>query len=101
MAERKPDLSDPDYARFAWRRYRRLMLWMTLAALGTAIAALTILWVTRGPLPLVFLIFTAGGVFFSVLLAAALMGLVFLSSGTGHDERIHDLSEENDDHRFG
>ena len=33
MAEQKPDLSDPDYARFAWARYRRLMTWMALAAL--------------------------------------------------------------------
>ena len=39
----------------------------------------------------------AGGVFFSVLLGAALMGLVFLSSGTGHDEQIQDFSEDDDD----
>ena len=30
-----------------------------------------------------------------VLLAAALMGLVFLSSGSGHDETIHDPSEDD------
>ena len=29
-----PDLSDPEYARFAWARYRRLMWWMTLASLA-------------------------------------------------------------------
>ena len=45
---------------------------------------------------LLFLSFTAGGIFFSVLLAAALMGLVFLSSGTGHDERIQDFSKDDD-----
>ena len=100
MAERKPDLSDPDYARFAWGRYRRLMAWMVLASLATTIAALAILWSLRGPLPWLFLLFTAGGVFFAVLLAAALMGLVFLSSGTGHDERIQDYSEEDNDDRF-
>ena len=100
MADPKPDLSDPDYARFAWRRYRRLMAWMALAALAATGTALTILWRMRGPLPIPFLIFTAGGVFFSVLLAAALMGLVFLSSGTGHDERIQDLSEDKNDDRF-
>lgn len=100
MAEKKPDLSDPDYARFAWARYRRLMTWMALAALAATVLALAILWWARGPLPILFLIFTAGGVFFSVLLAAALMGLVFLSSGSGHDERIHDYSEDGDDDRF-
>jgi hypothetical protein len=100
MAERKPDLSDPDYARFAWSRYRRLMAWMALASLVTTTAALAILWALRGPLPWPFLIFTAGGVFFSVLLAAALMGLVFLSSGTGHDESIRDYSEDDNEDRF-
>ncbi|HYZ49114.1 MAG TPA: hypothetical protein VE567_09505 [Sphingomonas sp.] len=100
MADPKPDLSDPDYARFAWGRYRRLMGWMTAAALAVAAAALAIVWAISGPLPLLFMIFTAGGVFLTVLLGAALMGLVFLSSGTGHDERIQDYSEEDDDDRF-
>jgi hypothetical protein len=96
----KPDrLSDPDYARFAWGRYKRLMWWMALASLAATLIALAILWATRGPLPFLFLVFTAGGVFFSVLLAAALMGLVFLSSGTGHDEQIQDLSADDDDLR--
>lgn len=100
MANPKPDLSDPDYARFAWARYRRLMAWMALAALTATVVALVLLWWTRGPLPILFLVFTAGGIFFSVLLAAALMGLVFLSSGSGHDERIQDLSEDENDDRF-
>lgn len=100
MAERKPDLSDPDYARFAWGRYRRLMGWMALASLVTTIVALVILWTVHGVLPLPFVIFTAGGIFLSVLLAAALMGLVFLSSGSGHDEHIQDYSEDDDEDRF-
>jgi hypothetical protein len=94
----KPDLSDPDYARFAWTRYKRLMWWMALAALVTTTASLGVLWWAQGPLPWVFLALTAGGVFFSVLLGAALMGLVFLSSGTGHDEQIQDFSEDDNDH---
>jgi hypothetical protein len=99
MADPKPDLSDPDYARFAWARYRRLMGWMALASLTATAAALAMLWSTRGPLPWPFLAFTAGGIFLSVLLAAALMGLVFLSSGTGHDEQIQDFSDNDDDSR--
>jgi hypothetical protein len=100
MAERKPDLSDPDYARFAWGRYRRLMVWMALVALATTTAALSILWIVNGTLPLAFVIFTAAGIFLSVVLAAALMGLVFLSSGTGHDDSIQDYSEDDDEDRF-
>jgi hypothetical protein len=34
-------------------------------------------------------------VFFTVLLAATLMGLVFLSSGSGHDEDVRDRFDEN------
>ena len=88
------DLYDPDYATFAWRRYRRLMVWMTLAsALSVAVGlgALVLVW---GPMPLLGSAFAAGGIFFSVLLAAALMGLVFLSSGSGHDDRIEDPSRD-------
>ena len=59
MADRKSDLSDPDYARFAWTRYRRLMWWMALASLVTTVAGLSVLWAVAGPVPLLFLIFTA------------------------------------------
>lgn len=93
----KPDLSDPDYARFAWGRYKRLMWWMALAAAVTTAGALGLLWWAQGPLPWIFLALTAGGIFFSVVLGAALMGLVFLSSGTGHDEQIQDFSKDDDD----
>lgn len=92
----KPDLSDPDYARYAWARYKRLMAWMALASLAATVIGLGALWLARGPLPWPFMLFTAGGIFFSVLLAAALMGLVFLSSGSGHDDRIQDLSHDDD-----
>lgn len=95
----RPNLSDPDYAAFAWARYRRLMGWMALAsATATGVALAVVEW-TIGPLPWLFLLLTAGGIFFSVLLAAALMGLVFLSSGSGHDETIQDFSRSDDDDR--
>ena len=83
-------LDNPDYARFAWARYRMLMMWMTLVSAIATIAGLGGLWWVLGPLPIHMIIATCAAIFFSVLLAAALMGLVFLSSGTGHDEAIDD-----------
>ena len=94
MTRGRPSLSDPDYAAFAWRRYRRLMLWMTLVATVAVLAALYYLNHTLGSLPLPIILATVAGVGLSVLLAAALMGLVFLSSGTGHDQDVADFEEE-------
>ena len=97
MADPKPDLSNPEYAAYAWGRYRRLMAWMGFASALATVAGLATLWWMQGPLPLLFMAFTAGGIFFSVMLGAALMGLVFLSSGSGHDDQIQDFSEDEDD----
>jgi formate hydrogenlyase subunit 3/multisubunit Na+/H+ antiporter MnhD subunit len=85
-----PDLDDPEYARFAWGRYKRLMAWMTLVSFGAVLIGLAALNYAVGNMPLLGTIFAAGGIFFTVLLAAALMGLVFLSSGSGHDFKIED-----------
>ena len=96
MEPRPSSLEDAAYSRFAWGRYRRLMLWMTLASVLAVVAGLAFVELTAGPIPLLTMIFVGGGIFFSVLLAAALMGLVFLSSGSGHDESVGDrLGEEN------
>ncbi len=89
-----PGLDDPDYARFAWGRFRRLILWMALASSLAAGAGLTALRLLIGPVPLHMGIATGLGTFFSVMLAATLMGLVFLSNGTGHDDTIVDPFED-------
>ena len=81
-------LDDPDYAAFAWQRYRRVLAWMGLVAVSAAAIAVGILEIWVGPLPIHVAIATALGVGCTILLAAALMGLVFLSSGTGHDEAV-------------
>lgn len=94
MTRRHTSLSDPDYAAFAWRRYRRLMSWMTLAAAIAVGGALIYLKVALGALPWPIVLATIAGVGLSVLLAAALMGLVFLSSGTGHDQDVADFRED-------
>jgi hypothetical protein len=89
-------LDDPEYATFAWGRYKRLMVWMGVASLGAVILCLGLLRYLAGPLSIHMYIATAGGVFFSVMLAAALMGLVFLSSGSGHDASIEDPFPQDD-----
>jgi peptidoglycan biosynthesis protein MviN/MurJ (putative lipid II flippase) len=81
-------LDDPDYARFAWGRFRALMAWMTLAAAVCVAVVIAVMAWVQGPLHLVTMLAIVGGVGGSVMMAAALMGLVFLSSGTGHDEDV-------------
>ena len=88
MTEPQHDLDDPDYAAFAWGRFRRLFAWMAYASLAAAIGAVGALWWWLGDMTLHMGLATAAGVFLSMLLAAALMGLMFLSSGSGHDTRI-------------
>jgi hypothetical protein len=87
-------LENPEYAAFAWDRYKRLMWWMTLASTFATVCGLGALWIMAGPIPWLMMLFTALGIFFSVLLAAVLMGLVFLSAGSGHDDVIADPFEE-------
>lgn len=97
MNDRNRDLDDPEYAAFAWGRYWRIMRWMALAALLCIIAGLGLLWWWNGVPSIHMFIAAAAGIGLTVLLGAALMGLVFLSSGTGHDEQIHDpLKDERD-----
>ena len=90
-----PDLDDPDYAAFAFDRFKRLLWWMALASALAAVAGLIVLRLMVGPLPWTMVIFSAGGIFFSVMLGAVLMGLIFLSSGSGHDEKIQDATHED------
>lgn len=97
-------LDNPEYAAFAWARYRRLMGWMFLFTLVVTSFALGLFWFENGFVSIHFYIATAAGIIFSVMLMSALMGLVFLSSGTGHDEAIEDpfaelADDENDEHR--
>lgn len=86
-----PSLSDPDQAAFAWARFRRILWWVACAAALCSIAAIWGLSRWQGPLHWVTIAAAIGGVFGSVMMAGALMGLVFLSSGTGHDEEVERL----------
>lgn len=84
------NLDDPEYARFAWARYWRVMGWMAAATGLAIVVTLATLFLLHGAVSIHLYIAAALGVGFTMLLTAALMGLVFLSSGTGHDESIDD-----------
>lgn len=96
MPDPKSRLSDPEYATFARNRYWRLMRWISLAAILTVMTALAWLSSDGSTLSITEYIATAAGVGLSVLLAGALMGLIFLSSGTGHDEDVAAFERDED-----
>jgi len=59
------------------------------------IVALGGLYYVHGLVSIHMYIAAAGGITAALMLTSALMGLVFLSSGTGHDEAIDDsISQE-------
>lgn len=89
MTRQRPDgLDDRQYAAFAWGRFREVMAWMILAAAICVAVVLMVLAHVQGPLPIVTMLAVIGGVGGSVTMAALLMGLAFLSSGSGHDEDV-------------
>ena len=78
--------ADYERAALAWERYKRMMKWMVLAAAVTVGLSLLYLWQAGGPMPLHMVVATIAGVGLTVLVGTGLMGLVFLSSRSGHDE---------------
>ncbi|MEH6702824.1 hypothetical protein [Parasphingorhabdus sp.] len=88
-------LDDPLYASIAWSHYWRLMRGMALFTLICTAATLSVLYYLHGWVSIHLYIATAAGIAFALMLTAALMGLVFLSSGTGHDESIDDPFSPN------
>ena len=93
---RPSPLDDPQKASHAWARYRRLMRLMFGITTGVVIIALAIVYKEVEDVSPHFFIATALGIGFSMLLMSALMGLVFLSSGTGHDESVDNSLDDLD-----
>lgn len=79
----------------AWARYRRLMRFMTGLTLAVVVVVLGAFYIEGEALPVHFYIATGLGIAAAMLLMSALMGLVFLSSGTGHDEAVADPSKDD------
>lgn len=95
MTPRSP-LDAPHVADFAWSRFRRLMKFMVAVTLTVVAAALVLLYKVNGFVSVHLYIATALGIGFAMLLMSVLMGLVFLSSGTGHDDAIIDPLDDQD-----
>lgn len=89
MPPRSP-LDDHASAAFAWARWKRMMRLMAIATAVTVAAILAYLWVSGTAMSIHFYIAVALGVSASMMLMGALMGLVFLSNGTGHDASVVD-----------
>lgn len=91
MSNEPSGLGDPSYRAFAWRRFRVILGWMGLAAVVIVAGAVCLLDYWYGPLGWVAILAAIGGFGGTVMMAAALMGLVFMSSGSGHDEDVDRL----------
>jgi multidrug transporter EmrE-like cation transporter len=86
MPRHDPIPPKPEASALAWTRYKNMMKWMALASAVAAALAVAYLKATSDAMPWQTVLATIAGVGLSVLLGTALMGLVFLSDRTGHDE---------------
>lgn len=87
---RKSPLDDARTAAAAWARWRRLMVLVGGVTILTIAAALAYFHAQDEPVSIHFYIALTLGVGATMMLGGALMGLAFLSSGTGHDDSIGD-----------
>jgi cytochrome c oxidase assembly factor CtaG len=84
-----------DRARAA-AEFRRMMLWIIVAAFLLVAAALWYLSLD-GPLTLHMVVATVAGVFVSVLLGCGLFAAAFFSDKSGHDEEVSNVTRSKDD----
>ena len=90
--------TDYERAAIAWARYIRLMKWMVLVAAATIGLSLLYLKQSGAPMPLHMVVATVAGIGLTVLVGTGLMGLIFLSSRSGHDDEAT-YGDWNDDGR--
>lgn len=85
---KKSPLDDPEAAAHAWARYRQIMKILMAVTIVTVLIAVGILYAFNGMISVHYYIAAALGISFTMLLGGGLMGLVFLSNGSGHDESV-------------
>lgn len=91
MVDPRPSpLDDPQQARRAWAHYRRMLRWTAELALGLIGVVWVLLYHEFGLVSVHLYIASALGVGVMVMLFGALMGLVFVSHNSGHDDAIGD-----------
>ena len=78
--------ADYERAAAAWRRFRKSFLWMIAAAAVMVALSLLYLKAQGGPMPWSLVVAVTAGVALTMLVGTGLMGLIFLSHRSGHDE---------------
>ncbi|MDE2410569.1 MAG: hypothetical protein KGM18_02210 [Sphingomonadales bacterium] len=89
-------LDDDRTAQFAWDRFRRMMRWWGAASTLIALGVLAWFWQQFGLISIHFYIAAALGIGAMVMMTGTLMSLLFLSSGTGHDDAVRDFDPDKD-----
>jgi len=84
-------LNDPGDARYAWARFRRLLGWAGVTAVTISGFAIWLIRHEQGEIGWITILAIFGGIGGTVMMGGLLMGLVFLSAGTGHDEDVENL----------
>jgi hypothetical protein len=87
---RRSPLDDPLIAARMWAHYRRMLRWS--GDLALALIGVTWVWLYHefALVSIHLYIATALGIALMVMLVGALMGLVFVSHNSGHDDAIED-----------
>ncbi len=86
MPRHDPPPLSAERTALAWTRYKKLMSWMATAAVAAVLLALIYLKSSGDAVSVHMVIATIAGVGLSVLLGTGLMGLVYFSSHSGHDD---------------
>lgn len=92
---RPSPLDDPAQAARIWAHYRRYMRWIAELALGVVAMVWVVLWFQFGLVSIHLYIATALGLGLTIGLLGALLGLVFVSSRSGHDAAIDDPLDDD------
>jgi len=95
MEPRRSPLDDPIYAARAWAHYRRMLRWTADLALGVIGVVWVFLYHEFGLVSIHMYIASALGLGLMIMLLGALMGLVFVSHSSGHDESIDDPLDDD------
>lgn len=88
-------LDDTPHSKPMWARFKTILWWMTAVAVAVSVLAVYLIGRSLGELKLPVIIATFAGSFFSIMMTAGLMGLMFLSSSSGHDEDVIDPVDDD------